>query len=416
MFDQLGEVIASVSNSSITLSGTGVGKKSRVVRRDAAKAENCAGVILAIVKTYGIYWEQNLVKWWFTYLVSISKDIKFGLDTFGDMTNDLQGNPQSAGVVLRNVVEQAKLADSLGIDAFNVGEHHRDDFAVSAPDTMLAGIATVTKNITLGTGVTVLSSEDPVRVYQRFATIDALSNGRVEITAGRGSFTESFPLFGYNLSDYNVLFEEKLELLVQLWGEQAITWSGSTRSSLHNQEIYPKTDRGRMGIRVGVGGSPESVVRAARLGLPLALAIIGGDPARFAPFANLYRQQLTELGKEQLPISIHSPGHIAEDDEQAANELWPAYLAGFGRIGQERGWAPPTPQHFMSEVIHGSVYAGSPETVAKKIVHAITSVGAQRFDLKYANGPMPHERLMKSIELYGTEVIPRVRKLLEAFE
>ncbi len=348
--------------------------------------------------------------------MSISKDIRFGLDTFGDMTNDLQGNPQSAGVVLRNVVEQAKLADSLGIDAFNVGEHHRDDFAVSAPDTMLAGIATVTKNITLGTGVTVLSSEDPVRVYQRFATIDALSNGRVEITAGRGSFTESFPLFGYNLSDYNVLFEEKLELLVQLWGEQAITWSGTTRSALHNQEIYPKTDRGRMGIRVGVGGSPESVVRAARLGLPLALAIIGGDPARFAPFANLYRQQLTELGKEQLPISIHSPGHIAEDDEQAANELWPAYLAGFGRIGQERGWAPPTPQHFMSEVIHGSVYAGSPETVAKKIVHAITSVGAQRFDLKYANGPMPHERLMKSIELYGTEVIPRVRKLLEAFE
>lgn len=360
--------------------------------------------------------EQNFVKWWFTYLVSISKDIKFGLDTFGDMTNDLQGNPQPAGVVLRNVVEQAKLADELGIDAFNVGEHHRDDFAVSAPDTMLAGIATVTKNITLGTGVTVLSSEDPVRVYQRFATIDALSNGRVEITAGRGSFTESFPLFGYNLSDYNVLFEEKLELLVQLWGEKAITWSGTTRSSLTNQEIYPKTERGRMGIRVGVGGSPESVMRAARLGLPLALAIIGGDPARFAPFANLYRQQLAEMGKEQLPISIHSPGHIALDDEQAANELWPAYLAGFGRIGQERGWAPPTPQHFMSEVIHGSVYAGSPETVAKKIVHAITSVGATRFDLKYANGPMPHERLMKSIELYGTEVIPRVRKLLEAFE
>lgn len=336
----------------------------------------------------------------------------FGLDTFGDMTLDEQGNPLSAGQVIRNIVEQAKLADELGLNNFNVGEHHRDDFAVSAPDTVLAGIATATKNIILGTGVTVLSSEDPVRVYQRFATIDALSNGRVEITAGRGSFTESFPLFGYELSDYNVLFEEKLELLVELFKEKAVTWSGTTRASLNNQEVYPKTESGAMKMRVGVGGSPESVIRAARLGLPLALAIIGGDPARFAPFAKLYHDALEKFEREVLPISIHSPGHIAETDEQAREELWPAYEAGFGRIGRERGWAPMTKNHFLSEVQHGSVYAGSPETVAQKIAYAIQSTGAKRFDLKYANGPMSHEKLMKSIELYATKVVPRVRELL----
>ncbi len=254
-------------------------------------------------------------------------EIKFGLDTFGDMTEDLNGNPLSAGQVLRNLVAEAVLADQLGIDAINVGEHHRDDFAVSAPDTVLAGIATVTKNIKLGTGVTVLSSEDPVRVYQRFATLDALSNGRAEITAGRGSFTESFPLFGYELSDYNVLFEEKLELLVELFKEKPVTWSGTTRASLTNQQIYPKTERGNMPIRVGVGGSPESVIRAARLGTPMALAIIGGDPGRFAPYANLYREALEKFGKPtDLPVSIHSPGFIADTDAEASNLMFPYYV------------------------------------------------------------------------------------------
>ena len=248
--------------------------------------------------------------------------IEFGLDTFGDISLDDAGNPKSAGQVIRDVVEQAKLADQLGLAGFNIGEHHRDDFAVSAPDTVLAGIATVTKNIRLGSGVTVLSSEDPVRVYQRFATLDALSNGRAEITAGRGSFIESFPLFGYDLNDYHVLFEEKLELLVKLLNEDAVTWSGTTRASLTNQEVYPKTERGRIPLRVGVGGSPESVLRAARLGIPMALAIIGGDPARFAPYANLYREALDKAGQPQLPISIHSPGHIAETDEQAIEEQW----------------------------------------------------------------------------------------------
>lgn len=341
-----------------------------------------------------------------------SEDIKFGLDTFGDMTLRDDGTPETAGQVIRNVVEQAVAAESFGINSINIGEHHRDDYAVSAPDTILAGIATRTSSITLGTGVTVLSSEDPVRVYQRFATIDALSNGRAEITAGRGSFTESFPLFGFELSDYHQLFEEKLELLVQLLEEKPVTWSGRTRAGLTNQEVYPKTERGRIGLRVGVGGSPESVVRAARLGIPMALAIIGGDPARFAPFSKLYRDQLEAFGREVLPVAIHSPGHIANTDEEAAEQLWPHYLAAFGRIGRERGWGPITKEHFLAEVTHGSIYAGSPETVARKIARAIQVVGANRFDLKYSNGPMPHSQLMSSIELYGTKVLPLVRDIL----
>ncbi|MEY4397054.1 MAG: hypothetical protein RLZZ40_810 [Actinomycetota bacterium] len=344
--------------------------------------------------------------------MSDSTDILFGLDTFGDMTNKDDGTPETAGQVIRNIVEQAVLADELGLHAFNVGEHHRDDFAVSAPDSVLAGIATRTQSIILGTGVTVLSSDDPVRVYERFATVDALSNGRAEITAGRGSFTESFPLFGYDLADYHQLFEEKLELLVKLLEEGPVTWSGRTRAALENQEVYPKTEKGAISLRVGVGGSPESVVRAARLGIPMALAIIGGDAARFAPFAKLYRDQLDALGKPALPVSIHSPGHVAATDEQAREELWPNYQAGFGRIGRERGWGQMTKEHFLNEVEYGSVYAGSPETVANKIVHAVKSVGAERFDLKFANGPMPHSLLMKSIELYATEVVPLVRAKL----
>lgn len=339
-------------------------------------------------------------------------DIQFGLDTFGDMSLDDAGNPVSAGQVIRDVVEQAKLADEVGLNSFNIGEHHRDDYAVSAPDTILAGIATVTKNIKLGTGVTVLSSDDPVRVYQRFATIDGLSSGRAEITAGRGSFIESFPLFGYELANYGELFEEKLELLVELLKEKPVTWSGKMRASLTNQEVYPKTERGAIPLRVGVGGSPDSVVRAARLGIPMALAIIGGDPARFAPFSNLYREQLEKFGKPQLPVSIHSPGFIADNDHDAVETQWPHHETAFGRIGRERGWGPMTKMHFISEVNGGSLYVGSPETVAKKIAYAISSVGAARFDLKYANGPMPHSKLMKAIELYGTKVVPMVRELL----
>ena len=340
------------------------------------------------------------------------ENLKFGLDTFGDTQHDDAGQPISAAQTIRNVVDQAVLADQLGLDYFSVGEHHRDDFAISSPDTVLAGIATRTNKIILGTGVTVLSSDDPVRVYQRFATIDALSHGRAEITAGRGSFIESFPLFGYELKDYGVLFEEKLELLVEILKEHAVTWSGKTRAPLNNQEIYPKTERGSIPLRVGVGGTPESVVRAARLNAKLAIAIIGGDPARFAPFSDLYRTAMKEFRHELLPISIHSPGHISDSDEQAIEELWPHYEVMFGRIGRERGWGPTTKAHFINEVRHGSFYVGTPETVAKKIAYALTSVGAQRFDFKYANGPMPHSKLMKSIEMYANKVVPMVRELL----
>lgn len=341
-------------------------------------------------------------------------ELQFGLDTFGDSTVDEQGNRQSDAETIRNIVEQAKLADQLGLYGFNIGEHHREDFAVSAPDTVLAGIATVTKNIKLGTAVTVLSSEEPVRVYQRFATIDALSSGRAEITAGRGSFTESFPLFGYNLSDYHQLFEEKLELLVELFKEKPVTYHGQLVTSLNNQIVYPRSHSGHMPLRVGVGGSPESVVRAARLGAPLVLAIIGGDPARFAPFAQLYRNQLKEFNQSDLPVAIHSPGYLAPTDQEAQEEFWPYYQGSFGRIGRERGWGEATHGHYMSEVLHGSMYVGSPDTVAKKIAYAMQSLGAQRFDLKYSNGPIPQSRLLRNIELYATEVVPRVKAILQS--
>jgi probable LLM family oxidoreductase len=339
-------------------------------------------------------------------------EYKFGLDTFGGISIGADGKPQSQAQVIRNILDQAILADEIGVDGFNIGEHHRPDFAVSAPDTLLAGIATRTKRITLGSGVTVLSSDDAVRVFQRFATIDALSNGRAEITAGRGSFTESFPLFGYSLNDYEVLFEEKLELLVELLKEDAVTWSGTTRGPLDNQQVYPKTESGHIGLRVGVGGSPESVVRAARHNAQLALAIIGGDPARFAPFAKLYRDYLEKFGHAELPVSIHSPGFVADTDEEAIEGLWPYYELYINDIGSTRGWPPATKDRYLSEVYHGSLYVGSPETVATKIAYALQAVGASRFDMKYDNGGIPHETLMRSIELYGTQVIPRVKELL----
>lgn len=345
-------------------------------------------------------------------MASRTSGISFGLDTFGDMTVDEAGNPESAAEVIRHIVDQAVLADSLGLDNFNIGEHHRDDFAVSAPDMVLAAIATRTSNIILGTGVTVLSSDDPVRVYERFATLAALSGGRAEITAGRGSFTESFPLFGYDLADYNILFEEKIELLVKLLREGPVTWSGTTRAPLVNQDVYPKTENGQIRLRIGVGGTPESAIRAARLGVPMALAIIGGDPTRFAPFAQLYRNSLQQFRQGDLPISIHSPGHIAPADDEAREDLWPSYQVMFSRIGRERGWGKPSLDQFLVEATRGSMYSGSPENIAKRISYAMKTIGASRFDLKYANGTMPHSKLMRSIELYATEVIPRVRRLL----
>ncbi|MCF8548767.1 MAG: LLM class flavin-dependent oxidoreductase [Pontimonas sp.] len=339
-------------------------------------------------------------------------DVQFGLGTFGDVTNGPGGVPLPFADVIRNVVAEAVLADEVGVDAVILGEHHRDDFAISTPETILAGIATKTSRILLSSGVTVLSSDDPIRVFQRFATLDALSKGRAEVIVGRGSFTESFPLFGYNLEDYQVLFEEKLNLFAELLKETPVTWSGTIRPPLSDQEVYPKSHTGSIRTWVGVGGSPESVVRAAGYGLPLMLAIIGGAPERFAPYVDLYHRALDQLGKPVQPIGVHSPGHIAKTDEQAIDELWPNYEASFGRIGRERGWAPMTKEHYLNEVHHGALFVGSPETVARKIAAAVSALGLARFDLKYATGPMPHETLLESIELYGTIVIPMVRDIL----
>jgi probable LLM family oxidoreductase len=315
--------------------------------------------------------------------------VELGLDTFGDVEVDANGDRVPYAQVIRNVVEQAVLADKVGVDFYGIGEHHRDDFAISAPEVVLAAIASRTERIHLGTAVTVLSSDDPVRVYEKFATLDAVSNGRAEIILGRGSFTESFPLFGFNLQDYEVLFEEKLDLLSQLLEEKPVSWEGTIRPPLTNQDVFPKTDSGRIKAWVGVGGSPESVVRAARHGLPLVLAIIGGQPARFAPYVDLYHRALAQLGQPTLPVAVHSPGFIAASDEEAADILWP-----------------------HQQIHEGALHVGSPETVAQKIADTVRTLGIQRFDLKYTSGTVPHEHLMTAIELYGTVVIPRVRELL----
>jgi probable LLM family oxidoreductase len=339
--------------------------------------------------------------------------VHFGLDTFGDVSVDADGRPLPHAEVLRNVVEQAVLADRVGIDAFSVGEHHRADFAVSAPEVVLGTIAGRTERIVLGTAVTVLSSDDPVRVYERTATLDALSGGRAEVTLGRGSFTESFPLFGFDLNDYERLFSEKLDLFARLRSEERVTWQGSVRGPL-DAEVFPKTERGSVNAWIGVGGSPESVVRAARYGFPLMMAIIGGDPARFAPYVDLYHRALDELSPDAgvLPIGVHSPGFVWDDDAEAADLLFPHFKANRDRIGAERGWPPATRREYDAEIASGSLYVGSPETVAQKIAATVRTLGVVRFDLKYANGTMPHEQLMRAIELYGTKVVPRVRELL----
>lgn len=343
----------------------------------------------------------------------MSSTIELGLDTFGDVTVDAHGQLISQAQALRHVVAEGVLADEVGIDAFGVGEHHRPDFAVSAPEVVLAAIASRTKRIVLGSAVTVLSSDDPVRVFQRFSTLNAISNGRAEVILGRGSFTESFPLFGYDLAQYGELFEEKLDLFAKLLENQPVTWSGRTRAGLTNQTVHPPIETGRLRTWVGVGGSPESVVRAARHGLPLTLAIIGGSSRRFRPYVDLYQQSLTRFHMPLQPIAVHSPGHVAATDEEAREQVWPHYLAMMSRIGRERGWPPIGRDHFEREAgPDGALYVGSPETVARKIVGTAAALGISRFDMKYSNGSLPHEQLMTSIELFGTKVAPRVRELL----
>jgi len=339
--------------------------------------------------------------------------LELGLDTFGDVTVDASGRPRSHPEVIRDVVEEAVLADEVGVDAIGVGEHHRADFAVSSPEMVLAAVAGRTRRIRLGSAVTVLSSDDPVRVYQRFATLDAVSDGRAEVTLGRGSFTESFPLFGFDLDRYEELFEDRLDLFVRLLDEQPVTWSGTTRASLADRQVYPPTASGRLRTWVGVGGSPQSVIRAARHGLPLMIAIIGGESERFAPLVDLYHQALERFGRPRLAVGVHSPGHVAATDGEAREQLWPHLKRMRDRIGAERGWGPMGRSEFDRQAgPGGSLYVGSPETVARKIATTVRALHLDRFDLKYSAGRLPHDLLLRSIELYGTRVVPRVRELL----
>ncbi|MET0734937.1 MAG: LLM class flavin-dependent oxidoreductase [Microbacterium sp.] len=338
--------------------------------------------------------------------------VELGLDTFGDVTRDPSGELLSDAETIRNIVDQAVLADEVGLSFFGVGEHHRPEFAVSSPEIVLAAAASVTKQIHLGTAVTVLSSDDPVRVYERFATLDAVSGGRAEVILGRGSFVESFPLFGYDLRDYEVLFEEKLDLFSQLLTEKPVTWQGTTRASLTDADVFPKTAAG-IKAWIGVGGSPESVVRAARHGYGLMLAIIGGPSHRFRPFVDLYHRSLDSFGREALPIGIHSPGHIADTDQQAWDEAYEGFESMNNTIGRERGWPAYSRLRFQHDVgPEGALYIGSPETVARKIADSVRTLGAQRFDLKFSTGTLSHEKMLRSIELYGTRVAPLVREML----
>ena len=338
--------------------------------------------------------------------------IELGLDTFGDISDSPDGRPLHAAQVIRNLVDEAVLADEVGVDFIGVGEHHRADFAVSSPEMVLAAVASRTRRIRLGSAVTVLSSDDPIRVFQRFSTLDAVSNGRAEVILGRGSFIESFPLFGFDLKQYEALFDDKLDLFAAVLKQQAVTWRGTTRPPLENQSVYPKTESGRLTTWIGVGGTPQSVMRAAKYGMPMMLAIIGGDPKRFAPFADLYRRTLNEMGKPPLPVGVHSHGFVGETDAQAREDLFADYKRMRDKIGAERGWPPLTRADFEREIERGSLYVGSPETVARKIAATVKALAVSRFDMKYSAGPLSHEKMMRSIELYGLKVIPLVREML----
>jgi probable LLM family oxidoreductase len=338
--------------------------------------------------------------------------VELGLDTFGDMTRGTDGQSKRMDEVLRDVVDEAVLADQVGVDFIGLGEHHRPDFSISAPEIVLAAIAGRTSRIRLGTAVTVLSTDDPVRVFQRFSTLNAVSNGRAEVILGRGSFTESYPLFGYGLDDYDQLFEEKLDLFAKLVRSDTVTWSGEMRSPLKDQRVYPPLGPQGMTTWVGVGGSPESVVRVVRQDLQLMLAIIGGDPRRFLPYIDLYERACAQMDKPLKPVGVHSPGFIAATDTEARDIAWPAYNEMFGRIGRERGWPPTTKEKFLAEVEHGSLYIGSPETVARKIAGTVRDLKLARFDMKYTTGPIGAAAQMDCIRLYGTKVMPMVRDML----
>ncbi|WP_120006824.1 LLM class flavin-dependent oxidoreductase [Nesterenkonia muleiensis] len=346
-----------------------------------------------------------------------SDTFEFGIHTFGDVTSTPDGSRRlTQPEVLRNLLAEATLADRVGIDVVGIGEHHRPDYAVSAPDVVLSAIGAATERIKLISAVTVLSSDDPVRVYQRFATIDGLTGGRAEVSLGRGSFIESYPLFGYDLSDYEKLFEEKVDLFVTLRSEGPVTWTGETRAGLQDQEIFPKTEHPHgLPTWIAVGGTPNSVVRAARHGVGLELAIIGGAPHRFAPLVDLYHRALEQFGHgKDFRVASHSHGFVAETDQQAQEIFYPSWAESMHRIGQERGWGGgyPSREQYEQEITHGALFVGSPETVAEKIVRTQKQLGISRFGLKYGNGSLAHEHMMKAIELYGTQVKPLVLEQL----
>jgi probable LLM family oxidoreductase len=316
---------------------------------------------------------------------------------------------------MANLLEEAALADQVGLDIFCIGEHHRADYLVSTPAVVLAAIATRTSRIRLSSAVTVLSSDDPVRVFQEFAMLDLLSNGRAEIMAGRGSFIESFPLFGYDLQDYDSLFSEKLELLLALRESERVTWRGRHRAPLVDQPVYPRPVQDPIPLWVAVGGTPQSVARAATLGLPMALAIIGGGPERFAAFTKLYRQTWAKAGRDPaaVQLSINSHGFIADTTATAMDAAFPPYLLQMGKIGRERGWPPPSRQQFDAECSpRGALLVGDPQRVIDKILWEHELFGMTRFTIQFSVGTMPHREMLRSIELYGTVVAPAVRKAL----
>ena len=338
--------------------------------------------------------------------------VELGLDTFGDITRHPDGTAKRPDEVLRDVVDEAVVADQAGVDFIGLGEHHRPDFAISSPEVVLAAIAGRTRRIRLGTAVTVLSTDDPVRAFQRFSTLNAVSNGRAEAIVGRGSFTESYPLFGFDLNDYDLLFEERLDLFTRLVRENEVSWEGQTRTGLTRARVQPQLGPDGLVVWVGVGGSPELVVRVVRQDLQLMLAIIGGDPRRFLPYMDLYHRACGQLERPVRPVGVHSPGFVAASDAEAVEAVWPHYQEMFGRIGRERGWPPTTKDRYLAEVAEGSLYVGSAETVARKIAATVRDLGLQRFDLKYSTGGLPHDQLVDGIGLYGEKVMPMVRDML----
>ncbi|ABG57717.1 LLM class flavin-dependent oxidoreductase [Cytophaga hutchinsonii] len=342
--------------------------------------------------------------------------MELGIGMFGDNHYDLQGNPMDSGERLRELIDEIKLMDEVGLDFFGIGEHHRPDYAVSVPEIVLAAAATVTKKIKLGSAVTVLSSSDPVRIYQSFATIDQLTNGRAEVTAGRGSFIESFPLYGYELKEYNTLFEEKLDLLVKINQQNPVTWKGKLRAPLDHQEIWPRAVHDKLKIWVAVGGTPESVVRAGKLGLPVIFAIIGGNPAQFQPLFNYYQEVYKQFKHDinAFEVGVHMHCFFGEDSEKAADEYYPVYASQMNRIGRTRGWQPYTrSQYDYGRGTNGHLIIGDANAAVDKILEMHELFGLTRFSAHMDVGGPSHTSLMKSIEIFGTQIAPKVRAAIK---